>query len=58
MSVKFHIAFAESATIKGGLAIQLKLSGDAAAAAAGDRRRLARYCGGPLRWRGIIASAR
>jgi leucyl aminopeptidase len=34
MSVKFHIAFAESTTIKGGLAIQLKLSGDAAAAGA------------------------
>jgi leucyl aminopeptidase len=34
MSVKFHITFAESAAIKGGLAIQLKLSGDAAAVGA------------------------
>jgi leucyl aminopeptidase len=34
MSVKFNVAFAESVTISGGLAIQLKLSGEGAAAGA------------------------
>ncbi|RWX75867.1 leucyl aminopeptidase [Neorhizobium lilium] len=34
MSLKFEIVFAESATIKGGLAIQLKSSGDGVAAGA------------------------